>query len=126
MGTSFTDLKVWQKTHELVLHIYSLTKKLPADERFALVPQIRRAAVSIAANIAEGNKRRSAKDQVHFYNMADTSLEEVKYYLILSLDLTYVTLEEYKELMQLAEEAGRLLSGLIRSLYKKVAPSQAL
>lgn len=114
---NFKDLKVWQASHKLVLEIYSVTKKFPVDEKYALVQQIRRAAVSIAANIAEGSKRRSLKDKIHFYNMADTSLEEVKYYLILSYDLKYCALNEYQPLVEKTDEIGRMLNGLMHSLH---------
>ncbi len=77
---------------------------------------MRRATVSIAANIAEGSKRRGLKDKAHFYNIADTSLEEVKYYLILSKDLSYVTIGGYEKLLNSAEEIGRMLNGLLKSL----------
>ena len=83
----FQDLQVWQKAHQFVLGVYRMTKTFPADERYGLVSQMRRAAVSVPANIAEGFKRRGQADKIRFYNMAETSLEEVKYYLILSHDL---------------------------------------
>ena len=85
--TSFRQLKPWQEAHELVLMVYQVTKGFPADERFGLVVQMRRAAVSVPANIAEGSKRRGIQDKVRFYNIAEGSLEEVKYFLILSQDL---------------------------------------
>ncbi|OHA06472.1 MAG: four helix bundle protein [Candidatus Sungbacteria bacterium RIFCSPLOWO2_01_FULL_51_34] len=114
----FTNLKVWQKTHEYVLDIYRITKMFSPDEKYALVQQVRRAAVSIAANIAEGSKRRSLKDKIHFYNIADTSLEETKYYPILSRDLAYISSEEQGVLMEKANEIGRVLNGLMRALSK--------
>ncbi|OGZ96699.1 MAG: four helix bundle protein [Candidatus Sungbacteria bacterium RIFCSPLOWO2_02_FULL_51_17] len=114
----FTNLKVWQKTHEYVLDIYRITKMFSPDEKYALVQQVRRAAVSIAANIAEGSKRRSLKDKIHFYNIADTSLEETKYYPILSRDLAYIFSEEQGVLMEKANEIGRVLNGLMRALSK--------
>ncbi|MBI2640706.1 MAG: four helix bundle protein [Candidatus Sungbacteria bacterium] len=115
---NFTDLKVWQAAHRFILAVYQITRKFPIDEKYALVQQLRRAAVSVAANIAEGSKRRSLKDKIHFYNISDTSLEEVKYYLILSRDLSYYSMSEYETLIKDAEEVGRMLSGLIGSLRK--------
>lgn len=112
---SFTDIKAWQKAHELVLKVYSLTRNFPKCEEFCLTNQIRRAAISIASNIAEGFKRRSAKDSGHFYNIADGSLEEVKYQLILSRDLGYINEEKFTEAFALAEEVGRLLCGWHKS-----------
>lgn len=105
--------------HQLVLKVYENTKQYPVEEKYALVQQMRRAAVSVAANIAEGSKRRSPKDKTHFYNMADTSLEELKYYFVLSCDLHYIAKENSSFLKAHAEEVGRMLTGLIKSLSNK-------
>lgn len=83
----FTELKVWQRSHSLVLAIYRLTKSFPADERFGLTAQMRRAAVSIPANIAEGSKRRHNPEFARFLNIAEASLAETEYLLLLSKDL---------------------------------------
>ena len=112
---NFQEIQAWQKAHQLVLEIYSATKKFPPEELYCLISQIRRAAVSIASNIAEGYKRKSSKDSEHFYNMAEGSLEEVKYQLILSKDLKYISTENFNKLFNLAEEVGRLLHGWKRS-----------
>jgi four helix bundle protein len=80
----FTNLLVWQKAHALVLHIYAHTSGFPKEEVYGLTSQFRRAAVSTAANIAEGYKKRGVLDKLRFYNIAQGSLEEVRYYLILS------------------------------------------
>jgi four helix bundle protein len=96
--------------------IYEFTKTLPADERYGLVQQLRRAVISIIANIAEGSKRVSEKDRAHFFVMADASLEEVKCYCIVSVDLGYSTLETSERLLEQARKVGRMLSGLIRSV----------
>ena len=117
MTKSFEDLTVWQEGHKLVLGIYDITKQFPGDERFGLVSQMRRAAVSIPANIAEGFKRRGARDKIRFYNIAEGSLEELKYFLILSQDLRYIASKE--ELMNRANTVGRLLHGLITSIEKR-------
>ena len=109
----FRQLKVWQKSHQLVLEIYKLTKEFPAEERFGLVSQMRRAAVSIAANIAEGFKKRGKKDKINFYNMAQGSLQELSYYLILCKDLNYGV--NFEQTSQVVEEIGKMLTGLIRS-----------
>lgn len=81
---SFQDVVVWQKAHKLVLAIYKETNQFPREEVFGLTSQIRRATVSVPANIAEGFKRIGLKDKIRFYNIAQSSLEEVKYFLILS------------------------------------------
>jgi len=115
-ATSFQDLEVWKKSHQLVLDTYKLTKNFPPEEKFGLVSQMRRAAISIPANLAEGFKKRSLKDKSNFYNIAQGSLEEVRYYIILSKDLRY--LNESKELLDSTAEIGRMLNGLISSLAR--------
>lgn len=90
----FEQPGVRQAAHALVLEIYRFTRKLPRDERFGLVDQMRRAAVSVPANIAEGFKRRSAKDKARFYNISQASLEELRYYIILCQDPGYLHLED--------------------------------
>jgi len=110
----FQDLEVWQKGHKLVLAIYKITQAFPGEEKFGLVSQMRRAGVSIAANIAEGFKKRGIKDKSNFYNIAQGSLEELRYYLILSKDLAYLPTNE--ELMEDVDAVGRMLHGLINSV----------
>ncbi|MDI6890374.1 MAG: four helix bundle protein [Thermodesulfovibrionales bacterium] len=110
----FEDLEVWKKAHELVLNIYNITKDYPSEEKFGLVSQMRRAAISIPANIAEGFKKRGIKDKTNFYNIAQGSLEELRYYLILSRDLGYY--EDTNKLHDLIEVIGRMLYGLIKSI----------
>ena len=94
------------------MRIYEITRDFPTDERFTLVPQIRRAAISVPANIVEGFKRRSNKDYAHFLNIAEASLEETKYFLILAKDLKYMKNDHYGELLNLAEEIGKMLHAL--------------
>ena len=112
----FEDLEVWKKSHELVLKIYHITKDYPSEEKFGLVSQMRRSAVSIPANIAEGFKKRSLKDKSNFYIIAQGSVEELKYYLILSKDLGYR--KDTSELNESIETIGKMLYGLIRSIQK--------
>lgn len=112
---TFQDLDVWQKSRELVLRIYKLTKKFPYEERFGLSNQIQRAAVSICANIAEG-KKKGTKEYLRFLSIAEGSLEEVKCYLILASDLKYCDLNQYNELIDLSNEIGRMLHGLTMKL----------
>jgi four helix bundle protein len=102
----FQDLKVWQRAHQLVLRIYKLTGLLPDHEIFGLTSQIRRSAVSIAANIVEGFKRRGKADKVHFFNISQASLEETRYYLILAHDLLYADTTDFFEDV---DEVGRML-----------------
>lgn len=94
----FQDLEVWQKAHQLVLAVYKITQTFPNEEKFGLVSQMRRAGVSIAANIAEGFKKRGTRDKSNFYNIAQGSLEELRYYFILSRDLSYLSTND--ELME--------------------------
>jgi four helix bundle protein len=114
MISNFTDLKVWQKSHELVLNIYTMTKNFPNEERFGLTQQIRRAAVSVPANITEGFRKRSAKNKINFYNIAQASLDELNYYMILSKDLGFI--KDNKQLMERIYEIAKMLSGLIKSI----------
>jgi len=106
-SNNFTDLIVWQKAHNFVLSVYKTTSKFPKDEIYSLTSQSRRSAVSVPANIAEGYKKTSKKDKVRFYNIAQGSLEECRYYIILANDLHYGSFEElYKKL----EDVSKLLS----------------
>ncbi|TAN14927.1 MAG: four helix bundle protein [Chitinophagaceae bacterium] len=119
MGTAknFTDLIVWQKAHQFVLDVYEYTNKFPSSEVYVLTSQFRRAAISIAANIAEGFKKRSKKDKIRFYNISQGSSEECKYYVILSRDLNYGNNEL---LSSIAEEVSRLLDAFIYSIEKTI------
>ena len=87
---TFEDLIVWQKSHALVLGVYRESASFPKHEIFGLTSQLRRAAVSVPANIAEGFRKRSKLDKARFLNIAQTSLDEVRYYLILARDLGYL------------------------------------
>jgi four helix bundle protein len=100
---SFRELKVWQKAHELVLMIYNYSEHFPKTETYCLVTQLRRAAISIPANIAEGYKKKGKADKLRFYNIAQGSLQEVHYYLILSADLGYGATEKHLELLDHVE-----------------------
>ena len=87
--TTFQELIVWQKAHQFVLSVYKYTESFPKSETYGLSSQFRRAAVSIAANIAEGYKKKGKADKARFFNIAQGSLEECQYYLILSSDLGF-------------------------------------
>lgn len=115
---TFKELKVWGKAHCLVLEIYKLTKKFPAEERYALTQQLQRTAVSIASNIVEGFHRLSVKDSLRFYNIANASLEEAKYQLLIARDLNYISDGSYKQIILLCEEVGRMLNYWIQSQIK--------
>jgi len=104
---TFRELVVWKKAHEFVLAVYHLTAKFPTAEIYCLTTQTRRAAISIAANIAEGFKKRSLNDKTRFFNIAQGSLEECRYYLILAQDLEYA---DTRNLEIFLEEVSKLLS----------------
>jgi four helix bundle protein len=104
---SFRDLLVWRKAHEFVLAIYAFTATFPRQETYGLALQMRRAAVSVPANIAEGFRRRGKADKARYMNMAEGSLEESRYYLILAQDLGY---GDTTRLSEAAEEISRLLN----------------
>ena len=112
----FLNLKVWQKAHWLVIEVYKLTKVFPNEEKFGLVSQMRRSAIAVAANIVEGTKRKTARDRKHFHVIADTSLEELKYYLLLSSDLDYINKQEVDYLIQACREVGKMLGGLNKTI----------
>ncbi len=114
--TKFTDLKTWQSAHSLMLDVYKHTKSFPDDEQFGLIAQLRRASVSVASCIAEGFSRRTAKDKVHFYSMAQGSLTEVQDQLLLSRDLRYINHKEFSKIAEKSIATHKLISGLIKSI----------
>jgi four helix bundle protein len=110
---SFQDLIVWQKAHQFVLSTYRFSEGFPKTQIYGLTSQLRRAAISIAANIAEGFKKKNKSDKARFMNIAQGSLEECRYYLILSKDLRY---GDSLELMSQLEEVSKLLNAYHTSL----------
>ena len=115
---SFKELIVWQRCHQFVLKVYKATEDFPKTEIYGLTSQFRRASVSIAANIAEGYIKKGIKDKLRFFNIAQGSLEECRYYIILSRDLNYIDNE--KELNALIEEASKLLNAYCRSILNSL------
>lgn len=116
---SFKDLIVWQKAHKFVLSAYQVTESFPKKEIYGLTSQFRRAAVSIPANIAEGFKKKSKRDTYRYLNIAQGSLEECRYYLILSNDLGYISNTE--EITKLLEEVSKLLEVYSRKILASVS-----
>lgn len=110
---TFRDLVVWRRAHEFVLAVYKFTSGFPREETYGLAIQMRRAAVSIAANVAEGFRKRGRADKARFMNTAEGSLEESRYYLLLAQDLGY---GETKGLMESLEEVSRLLNSYSRAI----------
>lgn len=110
---SFLDLEVWQKSHDWVLGIYQISAKFPKEELFGLTSQLRRAAISVPANISEGFKRTGVKDKIRFYNIAQASPEEVRYYLILARDLCYLDSDQN---LEKANEIGKMLESYVKKI----------
>ena len=102
----FQELIVWQKAHQFVLGVYTYTKSFPKEEIYSLTSQFKRASISIAANIAEGYKKKGKADKARFMNIAQGSLEECQYYLLLSKDLGY---GNNIELLNLLNEVSKML-----------------
>jgi len=115
----FTDLDAWKINHELALMIYQITKKFPKDERFGLIDQLRRAASSITANIAEGWGRYHYADKIRFYYQARGSNCEVQNFVTLAKDLNYLDSEDYRQLWEKAFQGFKVINGLIRSVEKQ-------
>ena len=113
---NFKELLVWQKSIDFVTEIYRITGFFPKDELYGLISQIRRASVSIASNIAEGNSRRSKPDYLQFLKIARGSCAEVETQLIISRNLNYLNEENYKKLNEHIIEISKMLNGLINSL----------
>lgn len=108
----FTDLKVWKRSHALVLEVYRLTARFPDHERFGLTSQLRRAAASVPTNIAEGSKRQHAQDYARFLNIAEGSLAETEYLFLLSRDLGYLPAEAAAASLSEIDELARMLNAL--------------
>ena len=113
---NYRELVVWKRSMELVVEAYKLTKYLPKEETYALSDQIRRAAVSVPSNIAEGNGRASTKDYARFLSMARGSKYELETQLLICVKLSYLTEEQISKAMSLSEEIGRMLNALIAKL----------
>ncbi len=110
---SFKEVIAWQKAHQFVLKIYRFSSFFPREEMYGLTSQLRRAAISVTANIAEGYVKFSNKDKRRFFNIAQGSLEECRYYLILARDLKF---NQDESLDILAEEVSKVLASYIRAI----------
>lgn len=117
--SSFNDLTAWQEAHKYVLMIYKCTKKFPQEEMFGLTQQIRRAAVSISSNIAEGFSRQSKKEKAQFYHTSLGSLTETQNQLLIARDITYISSEEYAIIHSQSITVSKLLNGLIKSVISR-------
>ncbi|MCK5085493.1 four helix bundle protein [Candidatus Parcubacteria bacterium] len=111
---SFTDLEAWKESHKLVLMVYRITKDFPKEEMFALTSQLRRAAISIVSNIAEGFSRQGTKEKIQFYYISKSSNTEVQSQLLISKDLRYLTEENFSSIAEQSIKVNKLISGLIK------------
>lgn len=113
---SFEKMKVWQEAHQLTLRVFANTPNLPAEQQAGLALQMEQAAINVPKSIAEGFKRRGPRNKAHFYNVAQTSAESLRYYFILCRDLGYTL--EYDDLAGRADQVSRMLDGLVRSMLR--------
>jgi len=117
---NFKKLAVWEKSHQLVIEIYKVTGYFPQEELYGLTSQLRRAASSIPANIAEGSGRGGNKEMAHFLRIAQGAAHEVEYHLLLARDLKFLPDESYSQLEAKSIEVQRMLAGLITSVSSSV------
>ena len=113
---NFEKMKVWQEAHQLCLKVFAATPKLPAEQQAGLALQVEQAAVGVPKSIAEGFKRRGPRNKAHFYNIAQSSLEGLRYYFILCRDLKYDI--DYEDLSYRGDQVARMLDGLVRSMLR--------
>ena len=117
MGTrDFRKMKAWQVSYKLSIETYKATKNFPDKESYGLISQMRRAAVSVSANISEGSGRASEKDFVRFLYIANGSLTELECFLMISNELNYLDIDLYQKLQTIREECGKILNGLIKKI----------
>ena len=112
------DLRVWQQSIEMVTSIYLLTRSFPKEELFGLVSQLRRAAVSVPSNIAEGYARSTDKEKLHFLRISSGSMSEIETQLMLCLNLEYIEMDKYEELSETVTSVWKQLNSLISSIKK--------
>jgi len=112
----FWDLEVWQKAHKLAIDLYIVTKNFPEDERYGLISQIRRAVVSITANIAEGFSRYHYKDKINFYYHSRGSASETQNLLLIAKDLKYLSKNKADIFIKDLNEINKMINGLVRSI----------
>ena len=119
MLKNYKELKVWQRAYQLCLEVYKITKRFPTEERYSLTSQIRRAAVSVPSNIAEGYGRKTTPEYIRFLYIAYSSNCEMETQILLSGDLDYIETDKLKILQEGIGEVERMLKALIKSLEKK-------
>jgi len=121
---SYRDLQVWRKARALVKFIYVVSQEFPREELYGLTSQIRRAAVSIPSNIAEGSSKGPTKEFIRFITIACGSLAEVETHIYLASDLDYIAPKRAEEILALTSELGRMLKGLQRLLEQRLMPAE--
>ncbi len=119
---SFQDLETWKKGHAFVIEIYKNTKQFPKEELFCLTSQMRRAAVSLTSNIAEGFSRQSPKEKIQFYSISLGSLTELQNQLIISKDIEYLTEKDFFNMNEMSIEISKMLNGMIKSIKSSSSP----
>jgi four helix bundle protein len=117
----FTDLDAWKKGHDLLLNVYKITRRFPKEEVYGLTSQIRRAAVSITSNIAEGFSRYHFKEKINFYYNARGSASEVQNLLVVARDVGFLKNAEQESLNTATEDVKRLINGLVRSVDSRIS-----
>lgn len=117
---SFTDLDAWKKGHELVLMVYKITKSFPNEEVFGLTIQMRRSAVSITSNIAEGFSRQTHKEKVQFYSIALGSVTELQNQLLIAKDVGYLSDEKFQQAAKQSVTVHKIINGLIKGSRSKI------
>ncbi|HUX35845.1 MAG TPA: four helix bundle protein [Candidatus Paceibacterota bacterium] len=115
---NFTDLIAWQEAQKLALGIYKITAGFPKDEQYSLVNQMRRAAVSITSNIAEGFSRNSYKEKIQFYSIAQGSVTELQSQLLISKDLYYISINDFEKMFGQSTSTHKIINGLIKGARK--------
>ena len=120
MSGSYRDLRVWQYAMKLVVRVYAETQSFPKDELYGLVSQMRRAAVSVPSNIAEGKGRLTDRDRAHFFSQARGSLLELETQVLIARELNYISDPVTNSLIQTSAETGRMLNLLIQSIRPKI------
>ncbi|MDB5320196.1 MAG: ribosomal protein [Phycisphaerales bacterium] len=114
--SSFEQMKVWQEAHALVLRIFEMTPRIPAEQQEGLAALMEKAAIEVPKSIAEGFKRRGSRNKAHYYNLSQSALESLRYLLILCRDLKYDI--DYEDLAYRGDQVSRMLDGLIRSMTR--------
>ena len=119
-SNNFRKLVVWQMSKKLIVQIYHTLLHFPKDELYGLTSQMKRASISVASNIAEGNQKRSKKEKIHYLNIAQGSLVELDCQLEIALDLNFMDKDKYRNAMELVDKTGYLLTRLIQSELEKL------